>query len=218
MTMVSWPETARGQLRLPAVCAASGQPATTSVRFVFRSRWARFAPGVASLVLHYVSPRVDIPLAAVPAQRIRIGRVTRWAGAGFFVVAEVVGLAVQRLDDRIGAAIRLVGFAGLVMLIVGSVVARRVLVVSADSGWLSLENAHPAFVDALIRLNVPGMVQVPGGWPQQWGYQLRQPGNPQPPGYAQPPGYRERQQPYPQQGYGPRPGPQPPRYGEPPAY
>lgn len=185
MTMVSWPETARGQLRVPAVCAVTGRPAATSVRFVSRSQWARFAPGIASLVLYVVSPRMDIPLAAAPAQRVRIGRVTSWAGAVFFAVGEVVGFTVQQHDERLGAGIRLVGFAGLVMLVVGSIVARRVLRVRADGGWLFLGNAHPAFADALIRLNPPDMVQVPGGWPQTWGYQI------------------------PQQSYGPPPGPLP---------
>lgn len=233
MSKVTWPRQAVGQLQLPGVCVATGQPATTPVRFVFQSPWARYIPGIAGLVLRLTNPpvRMNIPLSAEPAAKVKKMRYLSFGGLGLILLAIILGVALQNVSSvAAGALFWLLLVGGVALVIVGGALVSNVIGAGVDGQWIYMSNAHPAFVDAFVRMNPPGMVQVTGAAPQQQGYAGQQ-GYPQQqvPGYQQQPAYQQAypqqqqayppqqpQQPYPpqqqgypgQQGYGPQQGQQ----------
>lgn len=237
MSKVTWPRQALGQLQLPGVCAATGQPATTSVRFVFQSPWARYVPGIAGLVLRLTNPavRMNIPLSEAPAAKVKQMRMLSFGGLGLMLLGIILGVALANASGAAaGALFWLFLIAGVALAIVGGTLASNVIGTGVDGQWIYMNKAHPAFIDAFVRINPPGMVQVPDGMPQQ-GYAPQ--GQPQQvAGYAQPPAYQQGypqqqgyqgQQGYPPQqgyqgqpGYGPQQGqaPQQPGYGGPQGY
>ncbi|HEX6445466.1 MAG TPA: hypothetical protein VF053_10285 [Streptosporangiales bacterium] len=216
MSKVTWPRQALGQLQLPGVCAATGQPATTSVRFVFQSPWARYVPGVAGAILRLTNPavRMNIPLSAAPAAKVKQLRYLTFGGLAAVLLGIVLWFALQ---NAVGGVLGwLLILAGVALVIVGGTLVSNVIGAGVDGKWIYMNNAHPAFVDAFVRMNPPGMVQVPEAMPQQGygrpgypqaqpqqvtGYAQQQPayqqGIPQQQGY-QPQGY-QAQQGYPQQ-------------------
>lgn len=214
---VSWLRQDVSRVVFPPVCPATGEPATTNTRMLFRKEWTMFLPGIGRLIMNATSPPIGLMVPVSEAVRSKIAMwrlVTLIGGLGSIVLAFVL---VAVLPSPIGAIL----FVLLLLTAFGSVIlgSYRSDVVGADvdGQTILMTRAHPAFVDAFYRANPPGMITVimnqpgqpqppqPVGPPQQYGQQPVQPqyGQPQP------------QQPYRQQSYGQQQGhPQQQNYGQ----
>lgn len=214
-TKVSWHRMAIGQLRFPPVCVTTGQPAVQSTKMWFQNTVARWAPrGIVSLILAVQNRPVllELPVSAETGTMVRNTRIFLLVGVlgGLVLAFGGAGLVGTLLGSAIGAVIFVVGLLGAVGCGIVGQIKLDVFGTNVDRDWLSMSKVHPAFAQAMLQANPPGMVLVedtgPGaqqGYPKQVGQapqrQYQQPYQPQ---YQQAP-YQQAPQQYPQHGQQP---------------
>lgn len=218
---VSWLRQDVSRVVFPPVCPATGEPATTNTRMLFRKEWTMFLPGIGRLIMNATSPPIGLMIPVSEAIRSKIAMwrmITLLGGLGSIVLAFVLVAVVPAPIGPILFLLFLLAAFGSVIL--GSY-RSDVVGADVDGQTILMTRAHPAFVDAFYRANPPGMITVimtqsgqpqppqPVGPPQQYGQQPQygqpqpqqayQQQSPQP--YGQQQGYGQ-QQPYGQQGHG----------------
>src|SRR5690606_5992558 len=180
---VSWSRQALPYLRFPGICPWTGRPADTRIRMLFRKEWTIFLPGIGRLIMNVTAPPVfvEVPVSQELKKKISSWRLIGVAGGlGSFVLAVICIAAIQ---GPIGSMLGILFFLGFIGLMIAGGFFSDVVGADVDTNSISITKAHPAFADALVRSNPPGMIQVEGaGAPQQPGPQ--QPGPQQP--YPQP--------------------------------
>ncbi|GAB3757736.1 hypothetical protein GCM10028864_42100 [Microlunatus parietis] len=215
---VSWLRQDVSRVVFPPVCPATGEPATTNTKMLFRKEWTMFLPGIGRLIMNATSPPIGLTIPVSEAVRSKIAMwrlITILGGLGSIVLAFVLVAVVPNPIGAILFVLFLLAAFGAVIL--GSY-RSDVVGADVDGQTILMTRAHPAFVDALYRANPPGMITVIMAQPGQ-------PQQPQPVGppqqYAQQPyGQPQPQQPYQQQSpqpYQPAPqqyGQQPQPYGQ----
>lgn len=201
---VSWPRQAIPQLQFPPVCPATGQPATTRAKMIFRKEWTIFLPGIGRLIMNATAPPVmlEVPVSEPIRSKISTWRmVSIFGGLGSLVLFFVFIIA---LGNPVGYVLGFLFFVAAIAVVIMGSFFSDVVGADVDANTISINKAHPAFADALVRSNPPGMIQViTTGAPQPYGQSPQQ--------YGQQQGYP---QPAPQQQYSPTPQQQP--YGAPP--
>lgn len=163
-TEACWRVDVSASLRMPPVCVLSGQQAVRLTRFVFHSHAAYF-PGVLGWYLNLVNRPVTmyLPVSAAGMARLRSQQGLVYGSAAVTAAAAVVAVVMFGVD-----AVRwhlvfplLVVLAGILV----SLLATRIIrFVGSDihQGWVWLVDAHPAFLEAFCRVNVPGVILVRG--------------------------------------------------------
>lgn len=182
-TEACWRKDVSMSLRMPPVCVLSGDQAVRLARFVFHSH-ALYFPGLLGWYQNLVNPPITmyLPVSAAGMARLRAQQGLVYGAAGVAVAAAVVAVVLFGVD-----AVRWhLVFPFLVMLagIVASLAASRIVrFVGSDihKGWVWLIDAHPAFLEAFCRVNVPGVILV-RGLPVD---RFRRPHRPPPPPAAQ---------------------------------
>ncbi|MBA8795718.1 hypothetical protein FHX74_003354 [Friedmanniella endophytica] len=206
---ISWHRQATPYLQLPPVCAVTGQPTQTRMPIIYRNKIATYVPRI-GWILALANKPVVMPTPVLPEVQQRVTKLRLLALAGILgglVLAILLAVAVNGASGA-GALVGLVLF----VVVIGGYALYLVCTVKADvlntdvrGDSISMGNAHPAFVEAAVRINPPGTFRVedaPAGQPAVAGA---------PQGYAGPsyPQAGYPQQGYPQQGYS-QPGyPQP---------
>jgi hypothetical protein len=157
---IAWHRTAVPHLQLPPVCAVTGAPAVGPVRIIFRKGWATFLPAIGRLVVNATNQPVVMNIPVCAAVRSRI---MTWRLVGLFGLLLGVVLAFVLAGVVGGSAGALLFFVLLVVALGSGVLAQLqadVVGSDVDGDWISMRHAHPAFVQAVLAVNPPGVVFV----------------------------------------------------------
>lgn len=163
-TEACWRVEVCASLRMPPVCVLTGQQAVRLTRFVFHSH-ALYFPGLLGWYMNLVNRPVTmyLPVSPTGMARLRNQRVLVYAAAAVAAAAAVVAVVMFGVD-----AVRWHLVFPLVVMVAGiavSLFATRIIrFVGSDihQGWIWLVDAHPAFLEAFCRVNVPGVILVRG--------------------------------------------------------
>lgn len=217
---VSW-DSQYGEVRMPGICAVTGQPATGTMPVTFRKQWTMFVPrGFARLIINSVNrPQLlQIPVCDAVRKSTNRYRLLTFSGLGFMVLMWIIAVAVKGMGGSLVALVGLVVGVAAGIYFAGKI---NVLKTDVDGSRLTMGAASDAFAQQFVALNPPGRIQLEGtpapqqfqqpqapyqSYPQpqyqQPQYQQPQYQQPQQVQYQQPPA---PQQPYPanpQQSYG----------------
>lgn len=156
---VMWRRQDLGAIRMPSICAVTGQPAEAMAGVWFGKQWAMFLPGVARSIVNLTNRPVMIKLpVSGPVQRShntnrKLSLLTLLA----VVLAFVAAIALRGTAGSVIFLILLLGGFGWMIF-----VRTRMNIVRSDvdGDWLIMNQAAPQFAAALASSNPPGMVQV----------------------------------------------------------
>lgn len=176
-TEACWRTDVSMSLRMPPVCVLSGEQAVRLTRVVFHSH-AAYLPGLLGWYLNLVNPPITmfLPVSAAGTARLRAQQGLVYGAAGVAAAAAVVTVVMFGVD-----AVRWHLVFPLLVMVAGIVVslfaARIIRFVGSDihQGWVWLVDAHPAFLEAFCRVNVPGVILVRGLTPDRFRRPHRQP-------------------------------------------
>ena len=152
--------------RLPAICAATGEPTTDRLRrrWTTAPKWAGylFLLGVLpSLVAYFVTRRSVVGYVPVAANRARRFRAGQTAGVVFLVAWLATWIMAALRPDAAGnpsSVLLLAGFVALAAVVGAAVFSQRALgfkYTVLDDRSMELTDANPAFVAAAAALH-PG--------------------------------------------------------------
>lgn len=188
---VSW-DSQYGSVRMPQICAVTGQQASGTMPVVFRNKWARFLPrGLATLVVNATNrpQMVQIPVTEQVRKTVMRYRLLTLAGLGVLVVFLLIAWLVK---GNAGGAIAGIGLLlGLVVIFFFGL-KTNVLKTDVNGSRLIMGAAAPEFAQQFAAMNPPGLVQLEGeaGAQPVQGYRAPQ----QPYGQPQPPAGQPGQQ------------------------
>jgi len=197
---VSW-DSQFGDVRMPGVCAVTGQPATGTMPVTFRKQWTRFIPrGFARIIVNSVNrPQLwQIPVSDQARKTTNRYRLLSFSGIAFMVLMWIIAVAAK------GIAGSLIALVGLVIGIAAGIYFSgkiNVLKTDVDGTRLTMGAASDLFAQQFAAMNPPGRIQIEGIVSPQ---QVQQPPAPQQ-GYPGNPHQAGQQQP--NQAYGQQPPP-----------
>jgi hypothetical protein len=157
---VSWHRQSISFLRMPPVCAATGRPATTSVQVVFRKQWTMYLPGIGRIIANLTNRPVMITLP-VTAEVERAVRSARMLAVAPMLAIFAAGFGLAALLDSLLGSLLLVLLiaAGAAWSLIFSTRA-NIFRTDVNGDWISMRRAAPAFVQALVTANPPGLVRT----------------------------------------------------------
>jgi hypothetical protein len=163
-TEACWRAELSPSLRMPPVCVLNGQQAITLTRFVFYSRTV-YLPGLLGWYINLTNPPVTmhLPVSASGLARLRTQQALAYGAAAVAVTAAIMAVVMFGVDTtRWHLAFPLIVTAAAIAV---SLLATRIIrFVGSDvyQGWVWLVDAHPDFLKAFCRVNVPGVILVRG--------------------------------------------------------
>lgn len=161
---LAWPRQATGQLRLPALCVYTGRPAEEGVHCQF------FLAVPLRPARH--SRYVDVWLPATRGIARRVGqlRLRLFVGIPALLIGGLVLAIVSGYQAESGGGLVWIplSYLSIAMMVAGLTVAPILLLVWTGwvrgrvgfDDWVRVSRVHPAFAEACVVLNPPGMVRL----------------------------------------------------------